>query len=37
VLLVAGMLGGEMARASRLPRILGYVWWAWCSRRWPTR
>jgi len=25
VLLVAGMLGGEMARAARLPRILGYV------------
>jgi Kef-type K+ transport system membrane component KefB len=25
VLLVAGMLGGEMARAARLPRIVGYV------------
>ncbi|HUQ29208.1 MAG TPA: cation:proton antiporter [Usitatibacter sp.] len=25
VLLVAGMLGGEMARAARLPRIIGYV------------
>src|SRR5690242_8900347 len=25
VLLVAGMLGGEMARAARLPRILGYI------------
>ena len=25
VLLVAGMLGGELARASRLPRIVGYV------------
>ena len=25
VLLVAGMLGGEMARALRLPRILGYI------------
>src|SRR4029077_20779138 len=25
VLLVAGMLGGELARAARLPRIVGYV------------
>src|SRR6478735_6146523 len=25
VLLVAGMLGGEMARSARLPRIVGYV------------
>ena len=25
VLLVAGMLGGEMARAAKLPRIIGYV------------
>jgi len=25
VLLVAGMVGGEMARSARLPRIIGYV------------
>ncbi len=25
VLLVAGMLGGELARIARIPRIVGYV------------
>ena len=40
VLLVAGILGGEIARALKLPRMIGYAFsWSWrrstsarCSR-----
>jgi len=33
VLLVAGMVGGEMARSARLPRIMATCWWASRWRR----